>query len=172
MRTASINSNNRTAGHMFSNPAELLDIDPFSPASDMHSMPFPQESDAISWGTDLFDDMLPFPDNVPIQNDHVGYSGSDVLGGNAKPTEFKEWVDQLMSVDDDSLNPNWNELLGGDNNMAEPITKVCTFDLILICTTRFQSACFYLLSLLEYVVASPAAIWLRIIVIYYERTSF
>ncbi|KAI5398263.1 protein PHR1-LIKE 1 isoform X1 [Lathyrus oleraceus] len=119
MRTASINSNNRSAGHMFSNPAELLDNIPFPPASEMHSMPFPQESDAISWGTDLFEDMLPFPDNVPIQNDHVEYSASNVLGGNAKTTEFKEWVDQLMQVDDDSLHPDWNELLG-DNNMAEP----------------------------------------------------
>lgn len=116
---------------MFSNPAELLDNISFSPASEMHSTHFPQESDAVSWGTELFDDMLPFPDNVPIQNDHVGYSGgSDVLGGNAKPTEFKEWVDQLMSVDDDSLNPNWNELLG-DNNMAEPLPKVCIFLLTL-----------------------------------------
>ncbi|CAK8572299.1 unnamed protein product [Lathyrus sativus] len=122
MRATSINSNNRSAGHMFSNPAELLDNIPFSPASDMHSMPFPQESDAISWGTDMFDNMLPFPDNVPIQNDHVEYSGSNVLGGNAKQTEFKEWVDQLMSVDDDSLHPDWNELLG-DNNMAEPTAK-------------------------------------------------
>ncbi|XP_058744051.1 protein PHR1-LIKE 1-like [Vicia villosa] len=130
MRATSINSNNRTAGHMFSNPAELLDNISFSPASEMHSMPFPQESDAVSWGTELFDDMLLFSDNVPVQNDHVGYSGgSDVLGGNAKPTEFKEWVDQLMSVDDDdSLNPNWNELLG-DNNMAEPIAKENQFSL-------------------------------------------
>ncbi|KAL5068589.1 hypothetical protein RYX36_019476 [Vicia faba] len=127
MRATSINSNNRTAGHMFSNPAELLDNVSFSPASEMHSMPFPQDMPIPqempflqeTWGTDLFD---PFPDNVTIQNDHVGYSGSDVLGGNAKTTEFKEWVDQLMSVDDDSLTPNWNELLG-DDNMAEPLAK-------------------------------------------------
>ncbi|MCH93584.1 protein PHR1-LIKE 1-like, partial [Trifolium medium] len=110
MQAASINSNIRSVGHMFSTSAEQLpDNVPFSSASEIHSTPFPQESDVLSWGTDPFDDILQFPD-VPIQNDHVEYSGSDVLGGNAKTTDFKEWVDQLMSVDE-SPQPNWNELL-------------------------------------------------------------
>lgn len=104
---------------MFSTPSEQPDNVHFSSASEIHSMTFPQESDVMSWGTDPFEDILQFPDNVPTQNDHVEYNGSEVLGGNAKTTDFKEWVDQLMSVDDDSIQPNWNELLG-DNNMTEP----------------------------------------------------
>ncbi|PNY09562.1 two-component response regulator ARR2 [Trifolium pratense] len=117
MQAASINSNIRSVGHMFSTSADQLpDNVPFASASEIHSTPFPQESDVLSWGTDPFDDILQFPD-APIQNDHVEYSGSDVLGGNAKTTDFKEWVDQLMSVDE-SPQPNWNELLS-DNNIAE-----------------------------------------------------
>nr|QSD99712.1 MYB family transcription factor [Melilotus albus] len=115
MQATNINS----VGHMFSTSAELPDNIPFSSASEMHSsMTFPQENDVMSWGTDQFEDILQFSDNVPVQNDHVEYNGSGVMDGNAKTTDFKEWVDQLMSVDD-SLQPNWNELLG-DNNMAEP----------------------------------------------------
>jgi len=131
MQAASINSNIRSVGHMFSTPSEQPDNVHFSSSSEIHSMTFPQESDVMSWGTDPFEDILQFPDNVPTQNDHVEYNGSEVLGGNAKTTDFKEWVDQLMSVDDDSIQPNWNELLG-DDNMAEPKSQVCFLKLILI----------------------------------------
>ncbi|KAK2402762.1 protein PHOSPHATE STARVATION RESPONSE [Trifolium repens] len=123
MQAASINSNIRSVGHMFSTSAEQLpDNVPFASASEIHSTPFPQESEVLSWGTDPFDDILQFPVDVPIQNDHVQYSGSDALGGNAKTTDFKEWVDQLMSVDE-SPQPNWNELLG-DNNIAEQDSQI------------------------------------------------
>lgn len=113
---------------MFSTPAELPDNILFSSASEAHSTTFvspPQEIDAISWGTDPIENILQLPDNVPFQNDQVEYNGSYVLDGNGKPTDFKEWVDQLMS-DDDSLQPNWNALLGdnnNNNNIAEPKPK-------------------------------------------------
>jgi hypothetical protein len=42
---------------------------------------------------------------------------------NVKKSDFGEWVEQLMTIDD-TLHPNWNQLLG-DDNAAEPTPKVC-----------------------------------------------
>lgn len=116
---------------MFSNPVEFPDNLAVSPASELHSTTFisnPQESDAaISWGSDPFQDIFQFPDNVPvqIQNDNVEHSASYVSAGNAKPDDFRELVDQLMSDSvDDPLNLNWNDLLAVSDDVAEPISKV------------------------------------------------
>lgn len=134
VQAASINSNIRSVGHMFSTPAECPQDIPFSSASEIQftsSISHPQESGDISWGPDLFQDILQFPDdNVPIQNDRVEHSAPYTSSDNAKATDFRDWVEQLMSVDD-SLQPNWNELLS-DNNVAEPKSKVCFLSLILI----------------------------------------
>ena len=129
VQAASINSNIRSVGHMFSTPADCPDGIPFSSASEINSTTLisqPQQSDDISFEADLFQDILQFPDNVPVQNDHhVEYSAPNMSIDNSKATDFGEWVDRLMS-DDDSLQPNWNQFLGGDN-LAEPKSKVCFF---------------------------------------------
>ncbi|XP_061371337.1 protein PHR1-LIKE 1-like [Gastrolobium bilobum] len=121
---ASINSNIRSVGHMFSTPAECHDDIPLSCVSEKNSTTFishPQESDDISWGPDPFQDILQFPDHVTVQNDHVEYSASYMSGDDTKTTDYREWVDQLMSVED-SLQPNWGQLLG-DDNLVEPKLK-------------------------------------------------
>ncbi|KAK7258656.1 hypothetical protein RIF29_24238 [Crotalaria pallida] len=81
----------------------------------------PQESDEISWGPDPFQDVLSFTENFPVPLDQVENSGCHINGDNVKQSEFGEWVDQLMSIDD-SLHPNWNQLLG-DDSIAEPKPK-------------------------------------------------
>ncbi|KAJ1409358.1 SANT/Myb domain [Sesbania bispinosa] len=123
VQTASINSNIRNAGHMFSTPAGCPDDIPFSSVSEIHSTTFsshPQGNDDISWGPDLFQD-IQFPDNVSIQNDHVDYNASYISSDNAKTNDFGEWVDQLLSGDD-SPHPNWSQFLS-DDNVAEPKSK-------------------------------------------------
>lgn len=110
---------------MFSTPAaDFPDDSPFPSVSEVHSTPFishPQESDDILWGPELFQDMLTFPDNAPVQNDHMEYTAPYTPSDNVKANDFGDLVHRLMS-DDDSHQPNWNQFLG-DDNVAEPKSK-------------------------------------------------
>ncbi|KAL9320404.1 hypothetical protein ACSQ67_012243 [Phaseolus vulgaris] len=67
-------------------------------------------------------DIIGFPENISAQHDQVVENGCYINDDNVKRTDFGEWVDQLMSIDD-SLHPNWSQLLG-DDNVAEPKPKV------------------------------------------------
>ncbi|XP_019431905.1 PREDICTED: protein PHR1-LIKE 1-like isoform X2 [Lupinus angustifolius] len=107
------NSNARSVGQMDNVSSEMHSTSPF--------ISHPRESDEILWGPDPFQDVLSFPDNFPVQHDQVENSACYLNDGNVKKTDFGEWVDQLMSIDD-SLHPNWNQLLG-DDNIAEPKPK-------------------------------------------------
>jgi len=145
----SVSSNSiRSAGKMISPPSEHPDGTLFSYASlhdrqyedppfvsqtlgdnvssEIHSTTFisqPHESEEITWGPDPFQDILGFPENISAQHDQVVENGCYINDDNVKRTDFGEWVDQLMSIDD-SLHPNWSQLLG-DDNVAEPKPKVC-----------------------------------------------
>ncbi|OIW07164.1 hypothetical protein TanjilG_10137 [Lupinus angustifolius] len=127
-RAASAKSNIRSAGHMFSTPAKCPDDIPFSPVSEIHSPTFishPHESDDISFEPYPFQDLLQFPDGVPVHNNQVEHSASYISGDNAQTTDIGDWIDvePLISVDvDDSLLSNWTQLLG-DDNVAEPKPK-------------------------------------------------
>ncbi|KAK7285890.1 hypothetical protein RJT34_20675 [Clitoria ternatea] len=81
----------------------------------------PQESDDISWVPDPFQDILSYPENVSVQHDQLENTGCYINDDIVKKSDFGEWVDQLMSIDD-SLHPNWNQLLA-DDNVAEPEPK-------------------------------------------------
>ncbi|RYQ90977.1 hypothetical protein Ahy_B09g096876 isoform C [Arachis hypogaea] len=126
-QASSINSNIRSVGHMFSTPADFPDDGvPFPTASEIHSttqasQPLRQIDD-VSWGADLFDNILLFPDNnnAPFQNDHTVYSAPYTSSDNPKAVDF-EWVDPFMS-DDDPLQLNWNQFVS-DTNVAEPKPK-------------------------------------------------
>lgn len=145
----SVSSNSITsAGKIISSPSEYPDGTPFSFASqndrqnedlpfvsqtlgdnvssEIHSTTFishPHESTDITWGPDPFQDILGFPENISAQHDQVVDNACYINDENVKRTDFGEWVDQLMSIDD-SLHPNWSQLLG-DDNAAEPKPKVC-----------------------------------------------
>ncbi|TKY61349.1 PHR 1 protein [Spatholobus suberectus] len=147
MTANSASSNSiRSAGKMFSSPSECPDDIPFSSVSQhdrqyqdppfvsqtlgdnvsskIHSTTFishPQESEDISWGPYPFQDIPGFPENVSVQHDQVENSACYINDDNVKRSDFGEWVDQLMSIDD-SLHPNWSQLLG-DDNVAEPKLK-------------------------------------------------
>ncbi|XP_015968464.1 protein PHR1-LIKE 1 [Arachis duranensis] len=143
LQSTSSNSNTRSTGHTFSSP----DVVSFSSASqherqhqpssfvsqtlgedsvssELHSATFisqPQESDEISWGPDPFQGMLGFPENVSVQHDQVENGACYTNDDNVKQSDFGEWVDKLMSIDD-SYDPNWSQLLGDDNE-SEPKPK-------------------------------------------------
>ena len=140
----------RSAGKMLSSPSECPDDIPFSfvsqtsgdnVSSEIHStalISHPQDNEDLSWGPDPFQDILGFPENVSVQHDQVQNNGCYINDDNVKRSDFGEWVDQLMSIDD-SLHPNWSQLLG-DDNVAEPKPTVClsnfkliTAMLVLIC---------------------------------------
>ncbi|KAK7332836.1 hypothetical protein VNO80_29592 [Phaseolus coccineus] len=94
-------------------------------SSEIHSTTFishPHENEDITWGPDPFQDIIGFPENISAQHDQVVENGCYINDDNVKRTDFGEWVDQLMSIDD-SLHPNWSQLLG-DDNVAEPKPKV------------------------------------------------
>ncbi|XP_057423276.1 protein PHR1-LIKE 1-like isoform X2 [Lotus japonicus] len=121
-QAASINSNVRGAGHMFSAPAEFPDDIPFSAVSELHSSSaFVAHPGDVSWGPDPFQDILQFSDDVSIQNDLMEYSAPYVSGDNAKAADIGEWVEQLMSADEPP-HPTWNQILG-DDNVTEPSSK-------------------------------------------------
>ncbi|XP_040868347.1 MYB-CC domain-containing transcription factor PHR33 isoform X2 [Glycine max] len=123
----------RSAGKMLSSPSECPDDIPFSfvsqtsgdnVSSEIHStalISHPQDNEDLSWGPDPFQDILGFPENVSVQHDQVQNNGCYINDDNVKRSDFGEWVDQLMSIDD-SLHPNWSQLLG-DDNVAEPKPK-------------------------------------------------
>lgn len=97
-------------------------------SSEIHSTAFtshPQENDDISWGPDPLQDIVCFPEIFSVQHDQVENSASYMNDGNVKNSDFGEWVDQLMTIDD-TPHPNWSQLLG-DDNVAEPTPKVCLF---------------------------------------------
>ncbi|KAL2954610.1 hypothetical protein AAZX31_19G233000 [Glycine max] len=96
----------RSAGKMLSSPSECPDDISFS---------------FVSQTSDPFQDILGFPENVSVQHDQVQNNGCYINDDNVKRSDFGEWVDQLMSIDD-SLHPNWSQLLG-DDNVAEPKPK-------------------------------------------------
>ncbi|XP_028790996.1 protein PHR1-LIKE 1 isoform X2 [Neltuma alba] len=84
---------------------------------EIHSAAFvsrPPESDDISWGPDPFQDILNLSVNDSVQNDQMENSSCFMSDDNSKKTDFGEWVDQLMSVDE-SPHPNWSQLLVDDN---------------------------------------------------------
>ncbi|KAL2954608.1 hypothetical protein AAZX31_19G233000 [Glycine max] len=123
----------RSAGKMLSSPSECPDDISFSfvsqtsgdnVSSEIHStalISHPQDNEDLSWGPDPFQDILGFPENVSVQHDQVQNNGCYINDDNVKRSDFGEWVDQLMSIDD-SLHPNWSQLLG-DDNVAEPKPK-------------------------------------------------
>ncbi|KAK2419279.1 protein PHOSPHATE STARVATION RESPONSE [Trifolium repens] len=89
-----------------------------------HSTTFashPQQNDDISWGPDPMQDILSFPDIFSVQHDQVENGACYMNDDNVKKSDFGEWVEQLMTIDD-TLHPNWNQLLG-DDNAAEPTPK-------------------------------------------------
>ncbi|KAL5768122.1 hypothetical protein ACOSP7_014702 [Xanthoceras sorbifolium] len=101
----------------------------FSPThfstSEVHSTPinYAEENKDIPWCVDPLQGFLDFPENVPVQTGLLeSNTGDTAFDHHAKGTEWQEWADQLISVDD-GLDPNWSEVLA-DVNAADSRSKV------------------------------------------------
>ncbi|XP_010549658.1 PREDICTED: protein PHR1-LIKE 1 isoform X2 [Tarenaya hassleriana] len=71
-----------------------------------------QEQKDMPWCADPMQGFFDFPDHVPIQNPPAESSRGMVSSEDLhKKSEWQEWADHLISVDD-GLEPNWSELLG------------------------------------------------------------
>ncbi|XWS42594.1 hypothetical protein CRYUN_Cryun16bG0027300 [Craigia yunnanensis] len=83
----------------------------------------PQENKDVSWSLDRLQDFLDLPENVPGPNGLVG-SSNGVMASEEhnKRTDWKEWADQFISVND-TLDPDWSEFLD-DTNVSDPKLKV------------------------------------------------
>ncbi|KAK2638019.1 hypothetical protein Ddye_025814 [Dipteronia dyeriana] len=82
-----------------------------------------EENKDLSWcADDPLQEFLDFPGNVPVQTGLLESNAGDTsFDGQAKGTEWQEWADQLISVDD-GLDPNWSDLLT-DANAADARSK-------------------------------------------------
>ncbi|CAE6126212.1 unnamed protein product [Arabidopsis arenosa] len=76
--------------------------------------------------TDPLPEFFDFSDHVPVQNLQAESSGVRVDSSVElhKKSEWQEWADQLISVDDGS-EPNWSELLG-DPSSHNPNSEIPT----------------------------------------------
>ncbi|XP_077226925.1 protein PHOSPHATE STARVATION RESPONSE 1-like [Tasmannia lanceolata] len=62
------------------------------------------------WCTDPLQAFLDFPDNISIQQSQVHNSGSVSSEDHTKRTDWQDWADQLITVDD-PLASNWSDNL-------------------------------------------------------------
>ncbi|WRX22738.1 hypothetical protein QQP08_015225 [Theobroma cacao] len=83
----------------------------------------PQEKKDVSWCIDWLQDFLDLPENVPDPNGLLESStGVMASKDHSKRTDWQEWADQLISVDD-PLDTDWREFLD-DTNASDPKVKV------------------------------------------------
>ncbi|XP_007030374.2 PREDICTED: protein PHR1-LIKE 1 isoform X1 [Theobroma cacao] len=83
----------------------------------------PQEKKDVSWCIDRLQDFLDLPENVPDPNGLLESStGVMASEDHSKRTDWQEWADQLISVDD-PLDTDWREFLD-DTNASDPKVKV------------------------------------------------
>ncbi|XP_028114799.1 protein PHR1-LIKE 1-like isoform X2 [Camellia sinensis] len=75
---------------------------------------YPKEDNDMSWTPDSLHDFLNFPENVHVHNGQVESStGVMASEDHVKRTDWQEWADQLITVDD-TLDPNWSDILVDD----------------------------------------------------------
>lgn len=84
----------------------------------------PHENKDASWSLDRLQDFLDLHENVPGPNGLVGSNNGTMLPEvNTKKTDWLEWADQLISVND-PLDSDWSEFLD-NTNVSDPKPKVC-----------------------------------------------
>ncbi|KAL6966118.1 hypothetical protein U1Q18_014794 [Sarracenia purpurea var. burkii] len=107
-----------------SNGASLPSI--HSSNSDFQCSPllsYPKEKTEMPWTPDSLQDFLDFPENALVHNGQVESSiGVMASEDHAKRTDWQEWADQLINVDD-ALDSNWSDILV-DVSEPDPKPKV------------------------------------------------
>lgn len=97
-----------------------FEADPFEGVQSTQLNTYDVVNNSISWGTEAVQD---FSGNISVQNGQVeSLSGVMASEDNGKKTDWHDWADQLISVDD-PLDANWSDLLV-DVNVPDPDSKV------------------------------------------------
>lgn len=65
-----------------------------------------KEKNTSVWCTDSLSEFLDYPENSTIESSSLQIMPSE----DAKPNDWQDWADQLIT-DDDGASPNWNEIL-------------------------------------------------------------
>ncbi|CAL5404057.1 unnamed protein product [Camellia sinensis] len=86
---------------------------------------YPEGNNDMSWTTDLLQDFLDFPENIPVQNGQVEtITGVMASQEHVKRTDWQEWAHQSISVDDAlDLDSNWSDI-PDDISVPDPKPKV------------------------------------------------
>lgn len=72
---------------------------------------YTRDNNDISWNPDSLQDLLDFPENVAVENGQPESSTAVLVAeDHAKRTDWQEWADQLITVDE-NLDSNWSEIL-------------------------------------------------------------
>ncbi|KAL2526337.1 Protein PHR1-LIKE 1 [Abeliophyllum distichum] len=84
------------------------------------------ENDNISWSTNANENFLDLCMNIPVQNGQVETcTGVMASEDHTKGTDWQDWADQLITVDD-TLDSNWSDLLV-DVNFLDSEPKLLDF---------------------------------------------
>ncbi|KAL7185069.1 hypothetical protein ACSBR2_027076 [Camellia fascicularis] len=86
---------------------------------------YPEGNNDMSWTTDLLQDFLDFPENIPVQNGQVEtITGVMASQEHVKRTDWQEWAHQSISVDGAlDLDSNWSDF-PDDISVPDPKPKV------------------------------------------------
>ncbi|XP_011077052.1 protein PHR1-LIKE 1-like isoform X1 [Sesamum indicum] len=82
------------------------------------------ENNDVPWNVDAIENFLDMPLNIPVQNGPIETStGIMSSEDRAKKTDWQDWTDQLIRVNDDALDSNWSDLLV-DVDVPDPDPKL------------------------------------------------
>ncbi|KAL0298605.1 UNVERIFIED_CONTAM: protein PHR1-LIKE 1 [Sesamum radiatum] len=82
------------------------------------------ENNDVPWNVEAIENFLDMPLNIPVQNGPIETStGIMSSEDHAKKTDWQDWTDQLITVNDDALDSNWSDLLV-DVNVPDPDSKL------------------------------------------------
>ncbi|KAK4385822.1 protein PHR1-LIKE 1 [Sesamum angolense] len=106
-------SNQKMVGNLFSSasgcPSDLVSV---------------VENNDVPWNVEAIENFLDMPLNIPVQNGPIETStGIMSSEDHAKKTDWQDWTDQLITVNDDALDSNWSDLLV-DVNVPDPDPKL------------------------------------------------
>ncbi|CAI9301978.1 unnamed protein product [Lactuca saligna] len=93
-----------------SDPISSFQTSNFVNSQSMSLIGYTGQTDDISWTAESLKDLIDFPENVAGNN----IAGSSLIPagdhGGGRGTDWQNWADQLMSVDD-TIDPNWSDIM-------------------------------------------------------------
>lgn len=96
----------------------LVNQHPYSVMQSTQLDGYAMENNDVSWNE--IENFLDTPLKIADQDDQIETSTED----HAKKSNWQDWAEQFISVNDETLNSNWSDLLV-DNNLPDSEPKVC-----------------------------------------------